>query len=240
MKSIKTIRQFLCVNIKEVLTYRGAAAAGGVFGIILATALVKTDSEPVAYATVGTLMALIFSVAVLLFAQSLGGQSDFYVTVSMNRARIPYFIGRYILVVIDILAAFGVIELINLLERKVIGPAVSTDGKIVKMLTFKPEIVAVVVLVVPLLTIFCTAMYVLFERKFFWVLWGVYMLCSLGIPRVASAMKKYPDSFSAKIGEGFAALGNLGVGPWVVIGAVVTIVLLIADIMLYKKMEVKL
>lgn len=240
MKYLKTIGQFLCVNIQEVFTYIGAALGGGAFGILIAIALVKTDSEPVAYATAGTLVALIFSIAVLIFAQSLGGQSDFYVTVSMNRARIPYFLGRYLLVVIDILAAFGIIKLVELLERKVIGPAISTDGKIVKLITFKPEIVAVVVLVVPLVTIFCTAMYVIFERKFFWALWGVYMLSSLGIPRVTSAMKKYPGSFSAKVGEAFASLGNIGVGPWIVIGTLVTAVLLIADIMLYKKMEVKL
>ena len=83
-------------------------------------------------------------------------------------------------------------------------------------------------------------MYVIFERKFFWAIWGIYMLFSLGIPRVTSAMKKYPDSFSAKIGQGFAALGNIGTGAWLTIGAVLTVILLIADIILYKKMEVKL
>jgi len=240
MKALKTIGQFIVVNIKEIFTYMGAAAGGGAFGIIIATAVMKTVMEAKSYGTIGTLLAVILSIAVLLFAQSLGGQSDFYVTVSMNRARMPYLIGRYLLVVIDILSAIGVIWLVNILETKVIGPALSPTGEVENILNFKPEIVAVVIFVVPLLTIFCTAMYVIFERKFFWALWGVYMIGAIGAPRVSTAVEKHPGSFPAKIGEAFIALGNLGVGPWLVIGAVLTIILLIADIMLYKKMEVKL
>ena len=242
MKTLKTIGQFLAVNIKELLTYIGAAAGGGAFGIVFATAITKTVSgdEPASYATIGTILAIVFTVAVLIFSQSLGGQSDFYVTVSMNRARIPYLIGRYILVIIDILASLGVIWLVNFLERKVIGPAVSLSGEVENIVSVKPEVVLVLTFVLPLITIFCTAMYVIFERKFFWALWGVYMICALGIPRVTSAMKNRPDSIPAKIGEGFATLGNIGVGPWLIIGAVATVILLIADIMLYKKMEVKL
>ena len=241
MKTLKTIGQFLAVNIKELLTYIGAAAGGGAFGSIFSIAITKTVSsdEPVSYTTIGTILAIVFTVAVLIFSQSLGGQSDFYVTVSMNRARIPYLIGRYVLVIIDILASLGVIWLVNFLERTVIGPAVS-GGEDENLVRVKPEVVLVLTFVLPLITIFCTAMYVIFERKFFWALWGVYMICALGIPRVSSAMKNHPDSIPAKIGEGFATLGNIGVGPWLIIGAVATVILLIADIMLYKKMEVKL
>ena len=242
MRTLKTIGQFLAVNIKEVVTYLVATVGGGALGILLSSALSATagGDEPAGYATVGTIMAIVFAVAVLLFAQSLGGQSDFYITVSMNRARIPYLIGRYVLVIIDILVSLGVIGLINLLELKVVGPAVSVSGEVENLVKFKPEIIAVIVFAVPVLTIFFTAMYVIFDRKFFWALWGIYMLCALGIPRIASAVEKHPESFSAKIGEGFKALAGIGAGPWLIFGAVVTVALLIADIMLYRKMEVKL
>ena len=242
MRTLKTIGQFLCVNFKEIFTYIGAAAGGGALGILLAIAITSTVSgdEPASYATVGTVLAIVFAAAVLLFAQSLGGQADFYITVSMNRARMPYFLGRYLLVIIDVLASMGIIWIVNILELKVIGPAVSLSGEIENVLNVKPEVIVVIIFVVPLVTIFSTAMYVLFERKFFWVLWGVYMLCALGIPRISTAVKKHPDSVPAKIGEGFIALANMGVGPWIIVGVVATVGFLIADILLYKKMEVKL
>ena len=243
MKTLKTIGQFLCVNIKEIYAYLAAPAGGGALGILLAVLLIKTVSsseKPASYGTVGTILAVVMAVAVLLFGQSLGDQSDFYVTVSMNRARMPYLIGRYLLVIIDVLGSLGVIWLVNFLERKVIGPAISASGEVENLLYVRPEVIAAIVFIVPLLTIFCTAMYVMFERKFFWAMWGLYMICAIGIPRIGSAMKNHPESFSAKIGEGFAALGNMGAGPWIVVGVVVTAALLIADILIYRKMEVKL
>ncbi|MBO4678273.1 MAG: hypothetical protein J5626_01240 [Lachnospiraceae bacterium] len=243
MKTLKTIGQFLCVNIKEIFSYLAAPAGGGAVGILLAVAIIKTVSsseKPASYGTIGTILAVVMAVAVLLFGQSMGGQSDFYVTVSMNRARMPYLIGRYILVIIDILGALGVTLLVNFLERKVIGPAVSVSGEVENILHVRPEVIVALVFIVPLITIFCTAMYVLFERKFFWAMWGIYMLCAIGIPRISTAMDKHPGSFAAKIGEGFSALGNMGVGPWAVIGVVVSAALLVANVLLYKKMEVKL
>ena len=242
MKTLKTVGQFLALNIKELLTFIAAAAGGGAFGIIFSIAITKTASgeEPVEYSTIGTILAIVFAVAVLIFSQTMGGQSDFYITISMNNARLPYLLGRYVLTILDILVSIGIIWLVNFLERTVIGPKVSLIGEVENLVSIKPEVVLVIVLVSPLVTIFCTAMYVIFERKFFWTLWGIYMICALGIPRIGSAMKNHPDSIPAKIGEGFAALGNIGVGPWLIIGGVMTVVLLIADIILYKKMEVKL
>ena len=244
MKTLKTIGQFIYVNYKEILTYAGAALGGGALGIIIMALIIVTTSsseDPTGYAALGACFALGLALVVFFFAQSLGGQADFYVTVSMNRARVPYFLGRYILLIIDMLAAVGVTWLVSKLEMNVIGPALSRSGEVEQLLKgVNPAVFIALLLSVPLVIILFTALYVLFERKFFWVLWGIYMIAALGGPRISTAMKNSPDSAPAKIGQAFVNLMNLGTTAWIIIGAVSVVIFLVADIMLYKKMAVKL
>ncbi|MBR6307654.1 MAG: hypothetical protein IKR39_03515 [Lachnospiraceae bacterium] len=243
MKTLKTIGQFIKVNINEIFTYIGGALGGGALGILIAVIIAMTlnNSEKVGYIAIGTIFALGLTAIVLIFFQALSGQADFYVTVSMNKARMPYLLGRYILLLIDIFAAFATCLVIQVLETKVIGPAIAKGREVESLLKdLSPAVLAGISLVLPLAIIFCTAMYVLFERKFFWVMWGLYMIVAIGGPRISSAMKKNPGSIPARIGEGLSAFANMGTIPWIVLGAVLVAVFLTADIMLYKKMEVKM
>jgi len=241
MKTLKTIGQFIYVNFKEIFTYLGAAFGGGVIGVIIMSLILATTDKPIEYSTIGTAFALGLTLIVFFFAQSLGGQADFYVTVSMNRARVPYFFGRYILLVIDLLAAVGAAYIVNVLEMNVIGPMLSTNGEVEQLINgVEPGLFTALILSVPLLIILFTALYVLFERKFFWVLWGLYMIGALGGPRISIAMKKNPGSIPAQIGESVMRLINMGTTAWLIIGAVTVAILLVADILIYKKMAVKL
>ena len=243
MKSLKTIGQFLKVNCKEVLTYIGAAFGGGALGMIIAFAITLTLSteEKTGYVTLGTVFGLGLVGVILIFAQSLGGQADFYVTVSMNRARMSYLIGRYILLVIDLVAAWISCFLINILEMKVVGPALAKGNEIENLIEkITPGLAIGLTLVIPVVAIFCTAMYVMFERKFFWAVWAVYMIIVLGGPRISSAMKKSPESIPAKIGEGLNAFFNMGTVPWIIIGSFCLVAFLVADVIIFRKMEVKM
>ena len=231
------------VNFKEIFNYIGAALGGGVLGMVIAYFITLTLSteEKTGYVTLGTVFGLGLVAILLIFGQSLGGQADFYVTVSMNRARMSYLIGRYLLLVIDVLGALAACFVVNVLEMKVVGPALAKGNEVENLLgKVSPGLIAGIAVVLPLVIIFCTAMYVMFERKFFWAMWAIYMIIALGGPRVSSAMKKSPESIPAKIGEGLNAFFNMGPVPWIIIGVFVLVAFLVADIMIYRKMEVKM
>lgn len=243
MKALKTIGQVIFVNIKELYAYVGAAFGGGAIGALIALIIIKTltDGDKTGYVTLGTAFALGMVGIILIFGQSLGGQADFYVAVSMNRSRIPYLLGRYLLLVMDIFVALAGCFAVHLIETKLLGPAIAKGGEITVLIkNISPWLVIGLALVIPLVIIFCTAMYVIFERKFFWAIWAVYMIIALGAPRIGTAMEKNPDSIPAKIGQGFEAFFSMGTLPLIVIGLVIAAIFLVADVILFKKMEVKM
>lgn len=243
MKTLKTIGQFISINFKEIFNYIGAALGGGALGMLIAYFITLTLSteEKTGYVTLGTVFGLGLVAILLIFGQSLGGQADFYVTVSMNRARMSYLIGRYLLLVLDVLAAVAACFAINVLEMKVVGPALAKGHEIENLMgNVSPGLIIGLAVVLPLVIIFFTAMYVMFERKFFWAMWAIYMIIALGGPRVSSAMKKSPESIPAKIGEGLNAFFNMGTVPWIIIGVFMLVAFLVADIIIYRKMEVKM
>lgn len=238
MYILETIKKFIKVNIKDAIYYPLVALGGGVFGIALALIIGVAIAHEEGYATVGTMMALIFSAIWLLFGMALGGMSDFQTMVSMNRNRLSYLIAKYILTAAEIAVTLFVIFLIFKFEL-FLGSVISPGCEVEEFygLSFGTQVAFVFAF--PVVGMFLSIMYGIFDKKFFWVMWGVYMLCALGIPRISSAMNHNPESNAAKIGFFFQRVIDTSSVQFIVACVVGVVGLAVANYFLYRKAEIK-
>ncbi len=235
MNYLKMFKSLFLCSKKDFLVYAGAVLGGGVFGTILSLAIIATtDAE--GYSCVGTMLGAAFGLIVLLFGNALGGQVDFQMAIAMNRARMPYLVARYLLDALQIAFSLVLCYGIKAIERMVGNRLGSFED------FFNPSLgmLAAITFGLPLVILLFAVLYTKFERKFFWVMWGIYMLACLGGPRIATAMEKHPESVAAKIGFFFRDAMNLNPLAFGICSGVLVIGLIIADVLLYKKVDIKL
>lgn len=236
MNILKMTKDYFVVNVKELLTIIGATLGGGVFGMVLAYIIgILIAHEN--YATVGTMMGLIFGSIILFFGLALGGQADFKLAVSMNRTRMSYVVARYLLSVVEIASMLVLTQLIQKFEvflGTILAPGTETEI----LGTLSLQLILILTFVGPLVIMFFSIMYVMFDKKFFWVMWGVYMLGALGIPRISSAMKHNPESAAAKIGFFFQNAIDVNSVQFLITSIVLAVCLVIGNILLYRKTQV--
>lgn len=235
MKYLKMFKNLLLCSKKDFLMYGAAVLGGGVLGTILSIVIVATG-EAEGYSCLGTLMGAIFGGIVLLFGNALGGQVDFQMAISMNRARMPYLVARYLLDALEIVFSLLLCYGIKAIEKMVGEKAGYFED------LFNPSIgvLAGITFVVPLVVLLFAVLYTKFERKFFWVMWAIYMIVMIGLPRVTTAMNKHPESVAAKIGFFFRDALNLNPLAFGLCSGVLIIGIIIADVLLYKKVDIKL
>ncbi len=238
MHILETVIKFIKANLKNSMYYPVAALSGGVFGIALALIIGVGIAHEEGYATIGTMMALIFSAILLIFGMALGGMSDFQIMVSMNRNRMSYLIAKYFLTAAEIAVTLFTIFLIYKFEL-FLGSVIAPGQEIEEFygLSFGTQVAFVFGL--PVVGMFLSIMYGIFDKKFFWVMWGVYMLCALGIPRISTAMRNHPESNAAKIGFFFQRVIDTSSVQFIVACVVGVVGLAIANFFLYRKTEIK-
>ncbi len=232
---LKMIKQLFLNSTKEILFYVLAVLGGGLFGTVISIIIVATG-EGDGYSTLGALMGAVFAGILLLFGTALGGQLDFQLSVSMNRARLPYLVAKYIVVTFEIALSLGLCYGIKAIERMV-GNA---RGEFTDLFNISGVIIALTVLGLPVILLLFAALYTKYERKFFWVLWGIYMVVALGAPRIGTAMSKHPDSTAAKIGFFFKEAIDTNTVQFAIVAVVAVLIVAGVNVLLYKKTEVKL
>lgn len=235
MNYLRMIKNLFLNSKKDFLIYGAAVLGGGLFGTIISILIVNTtDAE--GYSCLGTLMGVIFGSIVVLFANAMGGQTDFQMAIAMNRARMPYLVARYLLNTSEIAFSLALCYGIKAIE-KYVGKRMGGFEDF-----FNPSLglLAAVVFILPLIILLFAVLYTKYERKFFWVIWGIYMLVCLGGPRIATAMKKHPESVAAKIGFFFKDALAFNPLQFGICAGVIVLGIIVADVLLYKKVDIKL
>lgn len=198
-----TLKQTFQVNYREMFSYACISAAGALLGVaLILIGMVTVGKAEGSYANVGALLSLMFGEAAFLFGGIFTVQSDFNLAVSMGKAR-KYFVPvRYLCMVLDGLVILGIVKFVNVLEGA-LYPALypgAVCGMDADRIIGKPAVFIGLVLGMPALILLLGALIMKFSTKFYWVVWAVWMLAFMGIPRILSAGKKHPDSFAGKAG----------------------------------------
>lgn len=238
MDYLKMIGKYIRTCKKEFITYLLTILGGFLFGTIIALFVVGTAQENVGYGCIGTVMAGIFVLIMLFFGQALGGITDFHLAVFMSQGRLKFLVAKYIAEVIEIGGSFALIFGLSKLEY-LFAEFIAKGGEIEVLMSFDLRVVLAVTFALPIFLMLLSALYVVFEKKFFWFMWGVYMIVALGAPRITSAMKKNPESMAAKIGFFFQNVVDISSVEFIIGVVIATIIAAVADVLMYRKIEVK-
>lgn len=229
------IKQLFLSCYKNILIFEGIVAGGYLFGFIISFIIYKCDDEHT-FINLGTFMAMTFIAIIIFFGIVFTCSADFVLAISFGKSRKDFLVARYLLYVVEFMGAFAIVKLGSFIDTAIGKTGVPIDFMSVPSWgTF-----VVAALVVPTICICISALYTRFERKAFFFLWGIWMLVSVGAPRIATAMKKEPDSAAAAIGFFFQKAISIGSTQFFIVAAVVGVVVMTLNFFIYKFLEAKL
>ena len=235
MNTLKMFKKNMIVEKSDLQLFVLIPVIGALFGIILATAIYLASGQDT-YLEMGSMMVLFAGGFCMVFGAAFSERQSFTLAVTMGVTRGNYMFSRYLVLVLDIIFTLLVCGLTILLEKNIFPGA--EHETIFELSSVNFVLVIVFCLVFPIISMFMGMLYVRFERKFFWVMWGLWMLLTLGAPRIMSAMNNRPDSAPAKVG--FFLVKVIDGSAWYLtaIGVAVVAVITFFTIKLYKTQSI--
>ena len=212
-----------------------------IVGLGLHYMIVRMDSEVTSYFPMGTLMAALAAglCAVLMGIIQLG--LYFNMEVSMGCTRLRFFVSYYVVCFVFHSLYIGVIILLNLAERVLDKQLYSNLSCEIDFLPYllKGGIPAAVA--VCLVSCFCGVLILRYGRRAFWVLWAIWMICTVGIPQIHSAAEEAPDSLFGWVGNKIGFLfSGFTLNVVIAIAAVVSILCFAGAWLYLRKQQVTL
>ena len=163
----------------ELLQFLGIVAAGYLVGLGIVFIMVNVTDEN-AYATVGTMLAVLLFAFIHLFAISFSFMGEFNTAISMGVTRKSFAAGYALFNLLEIavleleIAVFGVLEKFLL---KTAFPQAAVEADMTTFFTWKYLLGAMVVFTV--LEMFFGAVILRYGMKVLWILWAVWMIICL-------------------------------------------------------------
>ena len=231
MNTLKMFKKNLIVEISDLQLFVLIPVIGAFFGIILATAIYFGTGREY-YLEMGSLMVLVAGGFCLIFGSAFAERQSFTLAVTMGVTRGNYMFSRYLVLLLDIIITIAVCGL-TVLAEKFVFPSAEHEA-IFNPSSVNPLAAVIFCLIFPIFSMFMGMLYVKFERKFFWAMWALWMLLSLGGPRIASAMSNRPDSIPAKIGFFFVRILDESAWSAIAAGIVLVAVMTFFTVRLYK------
>lgn len=233
MKAFKAIGQTFRVSIKSFLLFEACLLGGAAFGGIMETLIYTFSGDSVlGLAFMFAAMALVI---IVMFGSVFGGYGDFAMAVYFQRSRKFYLFTKYIYYV----AEYGLAALLLFGIYTIESSFVRLDSEVIMEMGNMVPVAIAGVLVVPLIVILFSALYAKFERKFFWVMWVLWMVIFAGGPRVLTAMHEHPESAVAKVGFFLENAISAGTIESFIAVIVIAIIAIAANIMIYRSVDVR-
>lgn len=233
MTYIKSVRQLFQVNNKSLALFLGAILGGSVIGFAFDFLISHFSGEMIV--GFGILLSGIMFAILVFFGSVFNGYSDFAYAVYNGCARTPYIFGKYIYLVIEYIASLLIFGCTYMIEAHFDGENVDFIGYIEGPL---PKAL-LIIFAAPAVVMLFSALYAKFERKFFWFMWGLYMIIFIGGPRIITAMEHNPESMAAKIGFFVKKVFSFGSTESIVAAVVLFIIVVVADILIYRNVDVR-
>lgn len=178
-------------------------------------------------------------IIIVLFGSVISGDLDFQIACMFGKARKDYLPVKYVYyATVNALIIF-MVKSFDAITRILCTNAFS-KGAFLELVNISNAFAVAAIFAVPVVVILASGLMVIFEMKFFWVIWALWMFGTLGIPRISSAMRHNPESFAAKLGFFFMKAAEFNTTQTVIAIFVVALIIAIGDMFLYRKLEVKL
>ena len=116
---IGTVKHLFLVNRSEILVYGSVTVGFGIFGMVVVLVMLASGSMEGEYLKLGTLVAMLFSIIVLLFSAIFSLKTDFDLAISMGRTRKCFVPARYLLCAADCMVCMVGFMLISRMEDAV-------------------------------------------------------------------------------------------------------------------------
>lgn len=194
------------MNKSELLITLGSMLVGMVFGSVMVALIVLLADDVDSYALMGTFMAFVVWVAVIVFVGAFSLERRFSMAVAMGETRKSFLINQWLIMAFNTLLDILVIVVMNTVE-KAIGERVYNlpcDFDVVSQIIDYRLILAAVV-TVPSASMFLGMLIAKFQRKAFWGIWVFWMAGSVGMSRLSHLVHMNPDGVLAKMADTLAA-----------------------------------
>lgn len=198
---LEVLKKQFTVQWKDWMGMTLVPLGAWILGLGLHYMVVRLDSTVTSYFPAGTGMAVLAAglCTVIMGIVQLG--IYFNMEVSMGCTRLRFFVSYYVVSFVFSACYIGIILLLNIAERvleKRLYPNLSCEIDFLPYL-LKGGIPAAAA--VCLVSGFCGVLILRYGRKAFWVLWAVWMICTIGLPRIHEAMEEAPNSLFGWIGN---------------------------------------
>ena len=222
---LKSVKQLIKINAKsELLMNVIVILCAGVFGIGLSFFIMNIGEEGSTYVQLGALMAAGFSIFIMVFAGLFSFTQDFNLAIEMGKPRKHFVPAYYLLHVLYF--AISWILIIGIYQFESFLYPLIQKGAIQEMdfsgFFFNPKLRAIIILGLPMISLTLSALVMRFSQKAFWILWALWMIGCLGIPRLIGSTNPVVEEIKNGIVNLVKAM-ETGAG-WVVIAIGITIV----------------
>lgn len=239
---MKTVKRTFQVGQGELLTYSVVSLVSGIFGIVIMLVILEATNEN-EYLAMGGLLAIMFSVLLLVFGGVFSLLQDFNLAISFGMSRKHYVPAKYLLNVANCLICMIVTLLIGLFEKffyaRLYPGAKELFG--VDFLFEYPVIIMIFVLLIPMVVMLLGALFATFGMKFFWICWVLWMVSFTVLPKMITASIHEQDSVLGKICSAFGRFfGGLSEVQGIVLVSVAGIGGVVIAFLILRKQRVTL
>lgn len=198
-----TLKQYFKVEGENIGASCAFLLIGGAVGMIL-TGLILRLEDVEKGAPMGSLIAAIVTVILLVFLGITDLPRKFNLMVSMGKTRKDLILSNYVFEIVKTAVYLVLLSLISRFEvwlYRIFYPEIEYAFMMHTVME-KPAVFIGIMVGLPVLIMLFGALFMRYGQKFYWVFWVLWMVSFTVVPRMFSESVENPDSFLGRMGHG--------------------------------------
>lgn len=229
---LKNICSVWKMNKKELMIMLLILNVCGIIGMGLMPVLRYVDEE-IPFLALGAILMVVLWLLINLCLSLFSYQNTFDLIVSMGCRRKDFIISQIITVYINMLFELGVIGFIYLIEKMLYRCVYSAYGiDDITSYIWKPQMIWMLFLLIPACRLLLGALILKYKKKAFWILWAIWMVCSLGCGRFITYLLENQQSWIVVV---ITNVMNMSIGVQMLFALVLTSAMLAVTYFLSRK-----
>lgn len=229
---MKNIYSVWKMSKKELIVMLLTLIVCGIIGMGMMLLLYLADGE-IPFFALGAMFMVVSWLLINLCLSLFSYQNIFDLIVSMGCRRKDFIISQIITVYINMLFELGVIGIIYLTEKMLYRFVYSVYGiEDFTSYILKPKMIWILFLLIPACRLLLGGLILKYKKKAFWILWAIWMVCSLSCGRFITYLVKHQQSW---IVVGITNVMNMSIGVQMLFVLVLTSAMLTVTYFLSRK-----
>ena len=229
---LKNICSVWKMNKKELMIMLLILNVCGIIGMGLMPVLRYVDEE-IPFLALGAILMVVLWLLINLCLSLFSYQNTFDLIVSMGCRRKDFIISQIITVYINMLFELGVIGFIYLIEKMLYRFVYSAYGiDDITSYLWKPKMIWILFMLIPACRLLLGALILKYKKKAFWILWAIWMVCSLGCGRFITYLLENQQSWIVVV---ITNVMNMSIGVQMLFALVLTSAMLAVTYFLSRK-----